>query len=129
MKKILCLLMLFCSLSAFATNYSGKLDVTVGGDVNTTDPQQVSATINSDGTVTFILYDFWYGWIPCGDVTVIAKYDNGTVKDPVTINIIGIPISSATITGSLSGSLCSIHLSLSSGTDNVAIDYTGNNVP
>lgn len=129
MKRILCLLVLFCSLSVFATNYTGKLDVTVGENVTTTDPQEVSATINSDNTATFIIYDFWYGWIPCGDVTVTAKYENGVIKDPVSINIIGIPISSATISGSLTGDVCNINISLASGSDNVSISYVGNTLP
>ena len=70
MKQLLSLLM-FCSLSAFATDYSGNLDVTVNGSTTTTNSQNVTATVD-DGTVALVISDFRYEWIPCGDVTVTA---------------------------------------------------------
>ncbi len=126
MKKILFLLMMFCSLSAFATDYSGKLDVTVNDSTTTTDSQNVAATVDN-GTVTLVISDFWYGWIPCGDITVTAACVNGTISNPVTVNIAGFPISNATISGNVSDSNCTIHLTLTSGSDNVTIDYQGKN--
>lgn len=124
MKKILCLLVLFCSLSAFATDYSGRLDVTVGSKTSTTEDQQAKADV-SGTTVTFTIYDFWYGWIPCGDVKVTATCVNGVVSGPVTISIIGIPISSAQISGTVNNLNCNINLSITSGSDNILIDYSG----
>lgn len=124
MKKILFLLMMFCSLSAFATDYSGNLDVTVNGSTTSTESQSVTAAV-SDGTVTLVISDFWYGWIPCGDVTVTAACVNGTISNPVTVSIAGIPVSDATISGNISDGICTIHLTLMSGSDNVVIDYQG----
>lgn len=126
MKKILFLLMMFCSLSAFATDYSGNLDVTVNGTTTSTESQSVTATV-SNGTVTLVIKDFWYGWIPCGDVTVTATCVNGTISNPVTVSIVGIPVSNATISGNVSDSNCTIHLTLTSSSDSVAIDYQGHN--
>lgn len=117
---------MFCSLSAFATDYSGNLDVTVNGNTTTTNSQNVTATIDN-GTVTLVISNFWYGWIPCGNVTVTAAYANGEIKNPVTINIAGIPVSNASISGNVSDSNCTIHLTLTSNNDNVTIDYQGQN--
>lgn len=126
MKQLLFLLMMFCSLSAFATDYSGNLDVTVNGSTTTTNSQNVTATVDN-GTVTLVISDFWYGWIPCGDVTVTATCTNGEIKNPVTISIAGIPVSNASISGNISDNNCTIHLTLTSSSDSVTIDYQGQN--
>lgn len=117
---------MFCSLSAFATDYSGNLDVTVNGSTTTTESQNVTATVNS-GTVTLVISNFWYGWIPCGDVTVTATCIDGEIGNPVTVSIAGIPVSNASISGSISDGSCTIHLTLTSGSDSVVIDYQGQN--
>lgn len=115
---------MFCSLSAFATDYSGNLDVTVNGSTTTTNSQNVTATVDN-GTVTLVISDFWYGWIPCGDVIVTATCTNGEIKNPVTISIAGIPVSNASISGNISDNNCTIHLTLTSNSDSVTIDYQG----
>lgn len=129
MKKILCLLMLFCSLSAFATNYSGKLDVTVSGSVTTTDPQEISTVINGD-VATITIYDFWYGWMPVGDVTITAKIDaNKNLSAPVTVNIIGMSVTVSSIAGTLGDTACNISMAMSDSTDSITIDYVGSVIP
>ncbi|WP_419082588.1 hypothetical protein [Phocaeicola sp.] len=45
MKKLLFLLMMFCSLSAFAIDYGGDLNVTVNGNTTTTNSQNVTVTV------------------------------------------------------------------------------------
>ena len=125
-EQLLFLLMMFCSLSAFATGYSGNLDVTVNGSTTTTNSQNVTATVDN-GTVTLVISDFRYGWIPCGDVTVTAACANGEIKNPVTISIAGIPVSKASISGNISDGNCTIHLTLTSNSDSVTIDYQGQN--
>lgn len=117
---------MFCSLSAFATDYSGNLDVIVNGSTTTTNSQNVTATVD-DGTVALVISDFRYGWIPCGDVTVTAVCANGEIKNPATISIAGIPVSNASISGNISDGNCTIHLTLTSNRDSVTIDYRGQN--
>ena len=126
MKQLLFLLMMFCSLSAFATDYSGNLDVTVNGSTTTTNSQNVTATVDN-GIVTLVISDFRYGWIPCGDVTVTAACADGEIKNPATISIAGIPVSNASISGNISDGNCTIHLTLTSNRDSVTIDYRGQN--
>lgn len=77
--------------------------------------------------MTLVISNFWYGWIPCGDVTVTATCTNGEIENPVTVSIAGIPVSNALISGSISDGSCTIHLTLTSGSDGVAIDYQGLN--
>lgn len=57
-------------------------------------------------------------------------YTNGEIKNPVTISIAGIPVNNASISGNVSDSNCTIHLTLTSNNDNVTIiikDKTDNN--
>lgn len=130
MKKVLCLLMLFCSLSAFAaTNagtYVGTLNITVNGAPS--DPiqgQQVDATINGD-IATLVIPDFWYGWIYCGDVTVTAKVDaTGKLTELISVAVPLITITSATLnSGEVKEHSCNVNLIIAAG-DGVVIDYVG----
>lgn len=136
MKKILCLLMMFCSLSVFAAtnvdgagSYYGTLDIAVDGTPS--DPvtnQKVDVVINGDGMATLTIYDFWFGWIPCGDVAVTLKLNSdGTFSGPVNISVPLLGNVSATLnSGSIVGSSCTISLTAVLAGQTVSIDYMGN---
>lgn len=56
------ILMLLCSMTAFAANvnssYSGTLKIDVDGTVTTIENQKITVAENSDGTVTMTINNF-----------------------------------------------------------------------
>lgn len=63
MKKIFTLIVVsfVMAISAFATDYTDTLRVTVDGKESTPQKTTINVTTNSDGTYNFLLKDFSFG--------------------------------------------------------------------
>lgn len=74
MKKIFTLVVVsfVMAISAFATDYTDTLRVTVAGNESTPQETTINVTKNSDGTYNFLLKDFSFGGTEIGDI----KMDN-----------------------------------------------------
>lgn len=82
MKKIFTLIVVsfVMAISAFATDYTDTLRVTVDGKESTPQKTTINVTTNSDGTYNFLLKDFSFGGMKIGDIkmdNVKAKKENG----------------------------------------------------
>lgn len=129
MKKIVALLMLFCTISVFAANaadtYIGKLSVSVkGGTPTVNEAQNVSVVEGS--VVTFTIPKFSFPGSPiAADVVITATKDAQGVLVLKTIKYGFIPIASAEFTNStLKDNQCNINLKMNSG-GNVEVIFNG----
>lgn len=102
MKKIFTLIVVsfVMAISAFATDYTDTLRITVDGKESTPQETTINVTKNSDGTYNFLLKDFSFGVIKIGDIkmdNVKAKKENGVTylddTQKIKIKLYGIPLS------------------------------------
>lgn len=100
MKKIFTLIVVsfVMAISAFATDYTDTLRVTVAGTESTPQKTTINVTTNSDGTYNFLLKDFSFEGMKIGDIkmdNVKAKKENGVtyLEDNQKINVGFIPFS------------------------------------
>lgn len=102
MKKIFTLIVVsfVMAISAFATDYTDTLRITVDGKESTPQETTINVTKNSDGTYNFLLKDFSFGVIKIGDIkmdNVKAKKENGVTclddTQEIKIKLYSIPLS------------------------------------
>lgn len=82
MKKIFTLIVVsfVMAISAFATNYTDTLRITVDGKESISQETTIYVTASSDTTYNFLLKDFSFGEMKIGDIkmdNVKAKKENG----------------------------------------------------
>lgn len=102
MKKIFTLIVVsfVMAISAFATDYTDTLRITVDGKESTPQETTINVTKNSDGTYNFLLKDFSFGVIKIGDIkmdNVKAKKENGVTylndTQEIKIKLYSFPLS------------------------------------
>lgn len=102
MKKIFTLIVVsfVMAISAFATDYTDTLRITVDGKESTPQETTINVTKNSDGTYNFLLKDFSFGVIKIGDIkmdNVKAYKENGVTylddTQEIKIKLYTIPLS------------------------------------
>ena len=87
MKKIVILMMLLCSITAFAqaaeTNYTGNLSITVGDGATDMISGQLVTVVDNGSKVTLSIPNFTYAGYT-GTVTIVAdKKGTGELDNPV----------------------------------------------
>lgn len=107
MKKIFTLIVVsfVMAISAFATDYTDTLRVTVDGKESTPQKTTINVTTNSDGTYNFLLKDFSFGGMKIGDIkmdNVKAKKENGVTSledtQEISIKFLGLILVSFDVT-------------------------------
>ncbi len=102
MKKIFTLIVVsfVMAISAFATDYTDTLRITVDGKESTPQETTINVTKNSDGTYNFLLKDFSFGVIKIGDIkmdNVKPKKENGVTylddTQEIKIKLYSFPLS------------------------------------
>lgn len=128
MKKVLLILMLFCTTSVFAENVSGTYNGQLEIIVNTGDPvvKNQDVIVTDNGTeVTLTIPDFNFS-IFKSDVIITAS--KGASGD---LHVIKIKYSFLSPSGEFNpgsaivGNNCNISLSLSAGMDNIVVNFDG----
>lgn len=102
MKKIFTLVVVsfVMAISAFATDYTDTLRVTVAGNEQTPQETTINVTKNSDGTYNFLLKNFSFAGKEIGDIKMdnvkAEKKDGVTYLDDtqkISIKLYGFPMS------------------------------------
>lgn len=127
MKKILTILMLFCTITAFAADvtgtYNGVLTISVDGGAPTTKQQAV--LVSGDSTVKLTIPGFSYSGLS-GDVVVNATRDadgNLTLK---SISFAGIPMSAKFDAGSkISNNQCVLSMNINALVQKIKVTFDG----
>lgn len=130
MKKLFTLLMLLCTISAFAANvagtYNGTLKITVDGTAPTTKDQSVTVTDNGS-VVTLTIPKFSYPGYPiAADVVITATKDDSGNLFLTTIKYGFMPLTGVFNPGSkIEGNSCNILLSITAMGQNIDVTFTG----
>lgn len=130
MKKICMILMLLCSMTAFAANvnssYSGTLKIDVDGTVTTIENQKITVAENSDGTVTMTINNFQFSGLT-GVVTIVASITSeGALSNP-KVSFSNLPILNRSFysDSSLNASEAEVHLKMYCLLKNIKVDFSG----
>lgn len=130
MKRIFTILMLLCTVSAFATSitstYNGKLTVSVDGATPTiVDPQSVKV-VEDGSSVKLTISNFSYAGL-AADVNITASKDLSTGDLTLkTISYAGLPLTGKFNSGSkLINNKCEILLTISAIIQTIEVTFTG----
>ena len=127
MKKILTILMLLCTVTAFAADvtgtYNGVLTISVDGGAPTTKQQAV--LVSGDSTVKLTIPGFSYSGLT-GDVVVNATRDTAGNLTLKSVSFAGIPMTAKFDAGSsISNNQCVLSMNINALVQKIKVTFNG----